>query len=203
MVPRDLQLTPEAPWPGPAAYAERDADFFHGRAAETAELHRLIHAEPVSVLYALSGLGKTSLLCAGVFPRLRAEGWLPVRIRLDHRDRDDDGQPALPLPAQVLAAVAEAALDSGVAVPEWDAEKDTLAEAFHARGGRFWGAHEEEPVTPVLVFDQFEECWTLTRDRAEARARAEALLGQVAALVDWRGIGTELPAREDGGHPAR
>ena len=195
MAPRDLQLTPEAPWPGPAAYAERDAAFFHGRAAETAELHRLIHAEPVSVLYALSGLGKTSLLCAGVFPRLRAEGWLPVRIRLDHRDEDDDGQPVPALTAQVLDAVAEAAMDCGVAVPEWDAEKETLAGAFHARGGRFWGAHEEEPVTPVLVFDQFEECWTLTRDRAAARGRAEALLGQVAALLDWRGTGEPAPVR--------
>ncbi len=152
MVPRDLQLTPEAPWPGPAPYAERDAGFFHGRAAETAEMHRLVHAEPVSVLYALSGLGKTSLLRAGVFPRLRAEGWLPVRIRLDHRDCDDDGHPVPPLPAQVLAPVAGAAMDCGVAVPEWDAEKDTLADAFHARGGRFWGAHEEAPVTPRARF---------------------------------------------------
>src|SRR6266481_2282521 len=115
MKPRDLQLTPEAPWPGPAAYSEGDAGFFQGRAAETAELLRLIHAEPVCVLYALSGLGKTSLLQAGVFPRLRAEGWLPVRIRLDHREEDDDGHPVPSLPAQVLALIAEAALACGVA----------------------------------------------------------------------------------------
>jgi len=194
MTLRELHLTPDAPWPGPAAYAERDTGFFHGRAAETAELHRLIHAEPVCVLYALSGLGKTSLLQAGVFPRLRADGWLPVRIRLDHRDLDDDGNPVPPLSAQVLDLVAQAAQARGISVPEWSLTDDSLTTAFHERGERLWGAREDEPVTPVLVFDQFEECWTQTRDRPAARARAEALLGEVAALIDWRGKGTLQPA---------
>jgi tetratricopeptide (TPR) repeat protein len=194
MTLRELHLTQDAPWPGPAAYAERDASFFHGRAAETAELHRLIHAEPVCVLYALSGLGKTSLLQAGVFPRLRADGWLPVRIRLDHRDLDDDGNPVPPLPAQVLDLVAQAAQAYGISVPEWTLTDDSLTTAFHERGERLWGAREDEPVTPVLVLDQFEECWTQTRDRPAARARAEALLGEVAALIDWRGNGPLQPA---------
>lgn len=194
MSPSELQLTPDAPWPGPAAYSERDAGFFHGRLAETVELHRLIHAEPVCVLYAQSGISKTSLLQAGVFPRLRADGWLPVRIRLDHRDVDDDGIVVPSLTAQVLSMLSQAAHACGISVPMWDSLNDSLGGAIHERGERLWGDREDEPVTPVLVFDQFEECWTQTRDRPEARAHAEALLGQIAALLDWRGLEGQVPA---------
>src|SRR5438045_9360530 len=38
----------------------------------------------LTVLFGISGLGKTSLLQAGVFPKLREEGFMPVRIQLDH-----------------------------------------------------------------------------------------------------------------------
>ena len=38
----------------------------------------------LTVLFGQSGLGKSSLLQAGLFPRLRAERYLPVAIRLDH-----------------------------------------------------------------------------------------------------------------------
>ncbi len=187
--PRALpRLEADSPWPGPAAYGENDASFFHGRTAETAELLRLIRAEPASVLYGLSGLGKTSLLQAGLFPRLRADGWLPVRLRLDHADD------ALPLSRQVLEAVGLAARNQCVAAPAWQAETDTLVQAFQERNQPFWGESEHDPVTPVLVFDQFEECWTQTRDRPSARARAETLLGDIAALLEWPGKPGHPPA---------
>ena len=172
-----LQLTAQAPWPGPAAYDERDSAFFFGRTAEAAELLRLVRAEPVSVLFGLSGLGKTSLLQAGLFPRLRDEGLLPVRIRLDHDAK------ALPPVQQVLSAVARSARDQGVIAPDWDAESDTLVQAFCERDERFWGADEFQPVTPVLVLDQFEECWTATRSNAATRARAEAFITQLATVI--------------------
>lgn len=171
------RLTAEAPWAGPAAYSEDDADFFKGRTAEAAEVHRLIQSEPASLLYGVSGVGKTSLLQAGVFPHLRTGGWLPLLIRLDHRDKDDDGRLLPSLTAQILTKVTEAAQACGLALPEWDTGKDTLATAFGERGARLRGG------TLVLVFDQFEECWTLTRDRPEARDRVSAMLHQIEALA--------------------
>ena len=45
----------------------------------------------LTVLFGQSGLGKTSLLRAGLFPRLRREDMMPIAIRLDH---DPAGAPA-------------------------------------------------------------------------------------------------------------
>jgi len=71
------------PWPGLASFREADQAFFHGREAESAELTRLVLRERLTVLFGLSGLGKSSLLAAGVFPRLRQQNVLPVPLRLD------------------------------------------------------------------------------------------------------------------------
>jgi len=65
------QLDPDNPWPGLESYDESSYAFFSGRGAEADELLRRILDEPVTVLFGKSGLGKSSLLKAGVFPRLR------------------------------------------------------------------------------------------------------------------------------------
>src|SRR5262245_19189759 len=73
------------PWPGLESYDESAHDYFSGRGAEADELLRRIVDEPITVLFGKSGLGKTSLLKAGVFPRLRQKDLLPVFIRLQIR----------------------------------------------------------------------------------------------------------------------
>src|SRR5688572_32345806 len=95
-----MELSPETPWPGLHSYSEKDRDYFFGREQETIELHRLIRAENVSLLFGVSGLGKTSLLQAGLFPKLRGEAALPVYIRLDYSET------AEPLTKQVLDSIA-------------------------------------------------------------------------------------------------
>ena len=63
----------ENPWPGLSAFDEAAERFFNGRAQETAALRRLVAQGPLTVLFGASGLGKTSLLQAGLFPLLRRE----------------------------------------------------------------------------------------------------------------------------------
>ena len=77
-------LSPEEPWPGLDAFEDGERAFFHGRTAEIAEILRLIRREPLTVLVGRSGLGKTSLLKAGLSPPLREEDLLPVYVRIDH-----------------------------------------------------------------------------------------------------------------------
>src|SRR5262249_10542324 len=81
----EARLDRDNPWPGLASYDEASHEFFSGRSAETAELLRRILDEQVTVLFGKSGLGKTSLLKAGVFPRLRERDLLPIIIRMQIR----------------------------------------------------------------------------------------------------------------------
>ena len=64
-------LGPDNPWPGLDAFDEAGRDFFHGRDGEAEELLHRVASAPMTVLFGRSGLGKTSLLKAGLFPRLR------------------------------------------------------------------------------------------------------------------------------------
>ena len=78
------------PWPGLAPYDEGSSGFFYGRDQESAELLRLISLAPLTVVYGKSGLGKTSLLQAGLFPLLRTARYVPVYLRLDFSDAVKD-----------------------------------------------------------------------------------------------------------------
>lgn len=61
------------PYPGLAAFTAGDAPFFHGRNGAVAELAASLAAPPhLVVLAGPSGSGKSSLLAAGVLPRLAA-----------------------------------------------------------------------------------------------------------------------------------
>ena len=77
------------PFPGLASFGDDDADaaLFYGRSREIAEILEALRKmraaaerQPFMILGA-SGAGKSSLLKAGIIPRLRREvpGWLPLR----------------------------------------------------------------------------------------------------------------------------
>ncbi len=168
------------PWPGLVAFTEELQEFFHGRAEEADELLRRVERRNLTVLFGQSGLGKSSLLQAGLFPRLRAKGYLPVSIRLDHAA----GSP--PLSEQVTAALTRAILDAGgrseTSSPD---TSETLWEHFHRRSLLLKTA-DDRPVRPVLVFDQFEELFAIGQARQETRSRAADFLTELADLIENR-----------------
>ena len=168
------------PWPGLVAFAEEMRDFFHGRTEEADELLRRVERMDLTVLFGQSGLGKSSLLQAGLFPRLRTEGYLPVFIRLDH------AAAALPLSEQVKAAVARTILGAGGRAENAASEAaDTLWEHFHRRG-LSQQTSDGEPVRLVLVFDQFEELFAIGQASEETRARTAHFLTELADLIENR-----------------
>jgi len=79
-----LGVDNQNPWLGLTPFTEEFSCYFFGRADETAELFRLLKRERLTVLFGQSGLGKTSMLQAGLFPRLRQADFLPVYTRLLH-----------------------------------------------------------------------------------------------------------------------
>jgi WD40 repeat protein len=177
--PRDTgTVDAENPWPGLAAFREADERFFHGRESVVTELARMVLRTRLSVLHGVSGLGKTSLLRAGLFPRLRRDHVMPVYVRLRHADES----PALS--DQVRHAIARAAAAAGVEAP--DVERGgTLWEYFHRKDALFWDARNRI-VTPLVVLDQFEEMFTLGRASVERRVRADAFLEELADLAEGR-----------------
>src|SRR6516162_5430188 len=72
----------EHPWLGLESFREETRAYFFGRDAEVNEIHLRLRSHPLLVLYGRSGLGKTSILSAGLIPRLRDEQRHPLLLRL-------------------------------------------------------------------------------------------------------------------------
>lgn len=62
----------ESPFVGLMPFDEGDAPYFFGREKESRLIIADLFASPLTILYGTSGVGKSSLLRAGVFPRLGA-----------------------------------------------------------------------------------------------------------------------------------
>lgn len=69
------------PWYSFRPYEETDADRFKGRGKDITEMMRLITNHDLVVCYAKSGIGKSSLINAGLIPRLRRKQFLPIPIK--------------------------------------------------------------------------------------------------------------------------
>src|SRR6476659_1012423 len=173
-------VDPQNPWLGLFSYSEETIGYFHGRDEETAELARRVQRKLLTVLFGQSGLGKTSLLRAGIVPRLRAEGYCPIYVRIYYAP--DSPPPSEQIKQAVLKATETAGNWSrpGAAI-----EGESLWEFLHHRGDllRDGGGH---PLIPLLIFDQFEEIFTLAQADDTGRMRATQFLDDLADLVENR-----------------
>ncbi|HZV24468.1 MAG TPA: hypothetical protein VFF93_11955 [Luteimonas sp.] len=184
MSPADGEATglvdPQNPWLGLFSYSEETLAYFHGRDEETAELARRVQRKLLTVLFGQSGLGKTSLLRAGIVPRLRAEGYCPVYVRIDYAT----GSPS---PSeQIKQAIFSATETAGHWTrPGAAIEGESLWEFMHHRGDLLRDV-DGRPLVPLLIFDQFEEIFTLAQADDAGRMRAKQFLEDLADLVENR-----------------
>jgi hypothetical protein len=149
-VTTDAGVDDQNPWPGLVAFTEGLCDFFFGRVEESEDLLRRVARKNLTVLCGQSGLGKSSLLQAGLFPRLRSKGFLPVPIRLDHASA------APPLAHQVKIALTDALVEAGGRPEATEAHcSDSLWEFFHRRS-LILRSSGDQPIRPVVILDQFE-----------------------------------------------
>lgn len=104
------------PYPGVRAWREDEATFFGGRKAEVADLLLRLQRSDVVVLHGAAGVGKSSLLHAGLLPALRrgVEG-VPVPESLSVIDAVAPEPGTLPLDRAALLLVDH--LDQDPAVP--------------------------------------------------------------------------------------
>lgn len=180
------------PWLGLKSYSEGKR--LYGRDREIEELSQRILYNTQTVIYGESGKGKSSLLKAGIFPILRRNGYFPVYVRLVHEDAQ------VSYTSQIKIAVEESlkclkvedlsALDDNMyqivegqiceLVGISNAEREeSLWEYFH-RHKFCYKLHEkdeEHPIVPVLVFDQFEEIFTLQKNESIVKDFFDELAG--------------------------
>jgi len=184
----DATVDSQHPWLGLASFTEETRGYFYGREDEVAELGRRVQRKLLTILFGQSGLGKTSILRAGIVPRLRPEGYCPVYVRIDYA-------PGTPTPAeQIKEAIfratqaAGAWTQTGVAVAG-----ESLWEFLHHRDDVLRDG-SGKPLIPLLIFDQFEEIFTLAQSDDFGRQRAAQFLEDLADLVENRAP-TALEAR--------
>lgn len=173
-------VDPENPWLGLSSYSEETRGYFHGRDEEAAELARRVQRKLLTVLFGQSGLGKTSLLRAGLAPRLRGSGYCPVYVRIDYA-------PESPSPAeQIKQAIYRVTAEAGHWTRAGSAiEGESLWEFLHHRGDLLRDA-AGQTLLPLLIFDQFEEIFTLAQADDAGRLRAKQFLDELADLVENR-----------------
>ena len=181
MTPKDSL---QNPWAGLASYEDPAISkrqlLFCGRDAESYDVARLIDNNFVITLYGRSGIGKTSLIQAGVFPLLRREQYTPLVVRFGIRsDVTRSFQDLL------TDAIENSLRKSGGTVrvvnvvdEQTDRQASDYLWNYFARRQFI---HADGGVTfPVAVFDQFEEVFRKPDDRQQA----ETLLAQLRYLAD-------------------
>ena len=168
------------PWLGLASFTEETQQFFYGRDEEVAELARRVQRKLLTLLFGQSGLGKTSILRAGIVPRLRPLGYCPVYVRLDYSR--ESASPS----EQIKQAIFKATEESGQwTQPGIAVAGESLWEFLHHRDDVLRDA-SGRTLTPLLIFDQFEEIFTLAQSDDFGRRRAAQFIEDLADLVENR-----------------
>lgn len=133
-------------YPGVTPFSTGQSHIFFGRRQDTDELYRLIRREALVTLYGKSGLGKSSLLNAGIVPLCLKEGaYSPLTIRFGAwTERKED----TPLD------ITKAALQNAPSLFE-NLLADDRSLWTHAKSRQLNGLGR-----PMLIFDQFEELFS-------------------------------------------
>jgi WD40 repeat protein len=192
----DLEINEDNPWVGLREFTEEIQSFFHGREGETESLLNMVQRRGLTVLFGQSGLGKSSLLQAGLFPRLRAERFLPVYIRLNYKEGGSEMEtPTLReqvkefITREVSHAIERGELSAKPGdkpdVSPGPRADESVWRYLHRRvtGLRDRDGH---PVVPVLVFDQFEEIFTVSRSGKTGESGYRPFLRELADCVENR-----------------
>jgi formylglycine-generating enzyme required for sulfatase activity len=144
-----------SPFPGLKSFEERHEKVYFGRAREVAEVIKRMSSERLQVIVGASGSGKSSLVKAGVLPKLR-DNALPPSARWHCVTMRPGSSPFAALHAALQEVFPSVLVDSGEMLAK-------APENLHRMLARSSKGEET-----VLFIDQFEELFTSAKDDAEA-----------------------------------
>lgn len=178
------------PYVGPRAfkYGER----LYGREAEVSELLDLLISERIVLLHSPSGAGKTSLIQAGLIPELEKNKfavWPILRVDLGMPQEWNVDAGANRYVTSVVQSL-EPALgeDLSDALPQLAGK--SLQQIFNA----LKRTEDDAPAFEVLIFDQFEEIFTV--DPTDKQAKRDFFL-QLGELLRERNRWALFAMREE------
>ncbi|BCM70648.1 hypothetical protein EASAB2608_05982 [Streptomyces sp. EAS-AB2608] len=157
-----------APYAGLSAFQPEDADRFFGRERLTGEVLAKVRDRRFLAVFGPSGSGKSSLLRAGLVARARAAGW-PVLL-------------FTPGPRPVEECAVRLATVTGEAPGALLTELRDDPATLHLRIRQ--AVLDRAPdIDTLIVVDQFEEVFTLCRDRDERVAFLSLLITAATATT--------------------
>lgn len=156
------------PWLGLSTYQEGTR--LYGRDKEVSTLMDIVCNNLAMVVFGRSGIGKSSLIHAGISPEIRREGMMPIYIRLEHNTD-------ISYVRQIEKAVCKELKNEdrlGDNVPQMG-----LWDFFHRND--FFNIEHQQTI-PVIIIDQFEEIYTLAD--ADHKHLAQELFEELADLLN-------------------
>ena len=169
--PFDYLLVPENPYRGLESFTAKDASLFFGRDKDIGELASRVRRQPVTVVVGPSGVGKSSLVQAGLIPALqRDQRWSTVVIR-----------PGQDLWMRLAAGLLRAEHGSDTQITRERCQREATRLQHDGLGplARFLRS-QDRPL--LLVIDQFEEL--LAGDMSADQALLDVLLPPAGAAAD-------------------
>lgn len=153
---------------GPSFYKETDQDIFWGRDKEIDDIYYIVSNSDFGICYAKSGEGKSSLINAGLIPLLRKQGFLPICTRFTSSNYKEEN----PNFDNIIGEAIEKAINkvkNGSVYKSLDI--DIPQEEMPLCDTLWWKLRVNEirkdaftQLTPVLIFDQFEEVFTCSEN---------------------------------------
>ncbi len=172
------------PYVGPRPF--ETGEFLHGRDNEINDLYYRLSAQRIVLLHSPSGAGKSSLVQAGLIPRLRErfDVWRPTRVNQE-LPPDTEGN------RYVISALRgfEEGIPNGLRC-----EPDRLAELTLEQYVERRPRRPDAPKNIALIFDQFEE--VLTTDLLNTDAKIE-FFDQLGEMLRNPGVWALFVIRED------
>ena len=160
-----LQTQRSHRYPGARPFSLDQQHLFFGRDKAVRELYGLLQLQQLVILYSKSGLGKSSLLNAGILPIVEKEGRLTalnIRFSAWTEGKTD-------MPAQITRDAILRDMDADTFLQKIYPDDSSLWYAAKTR--QLNGLRKKNTRGLLLIFDQFEELFTYPDDAIQQFGR--------------------------------
>lgn len=151
-------------YPGVKPFSTEEKDWFFGREQDSEDLYRLLLVKQMVVLYGKSGFGKSSLVNAGLIPKLATQqNWTCIPIRFKNFSKEDIHllNPLENSKRRIEGNLTEVS----------ERFKESLLHLANGENSLWWYVKLRQFENPkeqlLLIFDQFEELFSYPEEQIE------------------------------------